>query len=315
MRYRPKHVIEYGALRALGWLVQWLPNRAALSIGWGAAAISFFLIRFRVHTAMSRIRHVVGDDVPEREIRRIAWVSFRNLCFNVIEILRMPRLTPERISAIADVEAIPRFKELKGGNGAVLAVPHMGNWDMGGVASEIMGIPVFFMARRQKNPLVDAYLNRMRGVTGVETIPTDSRSLRTILRNLKNGKVFAILPDVRARTGGVPIRFFNGTAYLPPGMASFARHAGVPVIPATLSRSGWTRHRWRVHDPIVPDPAMEKDQDERRILQLVMDIFDRAVREQPEQYFWYNKRWILDPPDSMNDDDGSDPIPENSRPV
>ncbi len=298
MRYRPKHILEYGALRTLGFLVRWMPHRMALGTGWVVAAISFFLIRFRVHAAQSRIRHVLGDDIPDREIRRIAWISFRNLCFNVIEILRMPRLTSKRISAIAEVEDFHRLKELMGGKGAVLAVPHMGNWDMAGVAAEMMGIPVFFMARRQKNPLVDAYLNRMRGVTGVETIPTDSRSLRVILKNLKEGKAFAILPDVRARTGGVPIRFFNGTAYLPPGMALFARHAGVPVIPAVLTRSGWTRHQWRMHDPIYPDPAQTKENDEVRMMQEVMNLFDIAVRKQPEQYFWYNKRWILDPPDT-----------------
>ncbi len=26
-----------------------------------------------------------------------------------------------------------------------------------------------------------------------------------------------------------------------------------------------------------------------------MCVFDRAVRERPDQYFWYNKRWVLQP--------------------
>jgi len=26
-----------------------------------------------------------------------------------------------------------------------------------------------------------------------------------------------------------------------------------------------------------------------------MNIFNAEIDESPEQYFWYNKRWILDP--------------------
>jgi len=26
----------------------------------------------------------------------------------------------------------------------------------------------------------------------------------------------------------------------------------------------------------------------------IMQVFDRAIRTHPDQYFWYNKRWVLD---------------------
>jgi lauroyl/myristoyl acyltransferase len=46
---------------------------------------------------------------------------------------------------------------------------------------------------------------------------------------------------------------------------------------------------------VYSDPGLDKAEDCRRITQRVMDIFDAAIRAQPEQYFWYNKRWVLDP--------------------
>ena len=27
----------------------------------------------------------------------------------------------------------------------------------------------------------------------------------------------------------------------------------------------------------------------------VLKIMDQAIREHPEQWFWFNKRWVLDP--------------------
>ena len=44
-----------------------------------------------------------------------------------------------------------------------------------------------------------------------------------------------------------------------------------------------------------PDPALPKEQDWLRMTQAVIDLYDAAIRAAPEQYFWYNKRWVLDP--------------------
>lgn len=296
MEVRFKHRAEYIALRVLSRLLCLFPYRMALACGAALAWVAFYLVRFRVNEAVRRIRFVLGDAVTPREARRIAWKSLRNLFFNMVEIMRFPVMTKKWVTAHVDAAGVDFIRERwQGDGGAILAVPHMGNWDLAGVCANIWGLPIFFMARRQKNPLSDAFLNRMRGVTGVETILTDSGVLRKVVRNLKQGKVFAILPDVRARESGIRVRFLGGEADVATGMETFARHAHVPIFPAYALREGWTRHRWVVLEPVYADPAVDRESDQRRIMQEVMTLFDRAVREHPEQYFWYNKRWILDP--------------------
>jgi Kdo2-lipid IVA lauroyltransferase/acyltransferase len=293
-----KYRVEYGLLRVVSALVCVLPYRAALALGAGLAWIAFHVVRYRVGEAVRRIRSVLGEDVGARAARRIAWISMRNLFFNGIEILRFPRMTQAWVVRHVDTAgmAFVRANWNRDG-GAILAVPHMGNWDLAGVGSNLMGLPVFFMARRQKNPLVDAYLNRLRGTTGAEIIHTDSGALRRVIRNLKAGKIFALLPDVRARESGVIVPFLGGQAVLATGMESFARHAGVPIFPACALREGWARHRWIVRAPVLPDVAVERESDQQRIMREVIARFDEFVRAHPEQYFWYNKRWILDPLD------------------
>jgi len=297
MTVRFKHRLEYAALRVLSAVLCVLPYRVALAVGAGLAWIAFYVIRFRTTEAMRRIRLVLGDQVTPRAARRIAWISLRNLFLNVVEILRFSIMTKEWVYAHVDTSGVDFIRaRWNGASGAILAVPHMGNWDLAGVGAQVMGLPIFFMARRQKNPLTDEFLNRMRGVTGIETILTDSGALRKVIRNLKQGKVFALLPDVRARESGIPVHFLGGEATLATGMESFARHANVPIFPAYALREGWTRHRWVVCEPVYADPAVDRETDQRRMMQEVMTLLDRAVREHPEQYFWYNKRWILDPP-------------------
>ena len=74
-------------------------------------------------------------------------------------------------------------------------------------------------------------------------------------------------------------------------MAHFAREAGVPIIPAYVVREGWGRHRWAGFPAIFPDPSLDRDADLRRMTQYVMDCFDRAVREHPDQWIWIHRRW------------------------
>ena len=69
----------------------------------------------------------------------------------------------------------------------------------------------------------------------------------------------------------------------------------MPIFPAFITREGWTRHRVHVLDPVEADPQADKEADRRRMLQQVMEALDRCIRERPEQYFWFNKRWVLDP--------------------
>jgi KDO2-lipid IV(A) lauroyltransferase len=157
------------------------------------------------------------------------------------------------------------------------------------------GIPIFSVAARQKNPLADAYLNRLRESPGIPSVARGSGTLREVIRRLRAGEMLAILPDVRAAEGGIPVPFLSGTASIGRGMASFARHAGVPVIPCMAIRQGWARHSILVWDPVWPDDTLDRDADVARITQAVMQILDTAIRRSPEQWFWFNKRWVLDP--------------------
>jgi len=78
-------------------------------------------------------------------------------------------------------------------------------------------------------------------------------------------------------------------------MAMFAVSANVPILPAIFTRKGWGRHEFIHYDPIFPDPASDRDADARRLTEAVMAIVDKAIRDNPEQWFWYNKRWVLTP--------------------
>lgn len=296
MKHRPKHVFEYVLLRTMLVLVNALPLRAALALGWLTGRFFFHVLRYRRAQADARLQQVFGDRFTAKERRRIAWISFRNLCFNAVEAARFHKLTPEKLKTMPIYSGIVTMQEIYKKNGAfIFATAHMGNWDLGGVACKLAGIPVFSIARRQKNPLTDELLNQMRAATGMDVVLNDSKVLRNVVRRLKSGEVLALLPDVRSRTEALSIRFLGGTANLGAGAALFAQMAGCPIYPVVLTRRGWTRHEYKVFDPVHPDPAVDKTDDRQRMMQALVSILDAEIAAAPEQYFWFNKRWVLDP--------------------
>jgi KDO2-lipid IV(A) lauroyltransferase len=294
-----RHRFEHGALRAAAGLAGILPYRAALTLGWVAAWAGFACARRRVETAKARIRQVFGPGVSPREVTGIAWRSWRNLAFSAIEIMRAPRATAAWIRSVSECDpSVDRLgAHCATGEGGIIAGPHMGNWELAGVIFRAHGVPIFSIAAKQRNPLTDSYLNALRERAGVPSVARGGGAMKEAIRRLRGGQVLAILPDVRVREGGIQVPFLGGTANVGTGMALFARHAGVPVFPSFAGRKGWAAHTLRVSEPIRPDPGLSREDDVRRMTEAVLRGIDAAIRNDPGQWFWFNSRWVLDPPE------------------
>ena len=298
MKRSREHHAEEGLLLLFGTTVRLLPLRIALLLGWLIALIGHHLVRFRRTEARRRIRHVLDKNLTPAQINKIAWISWRNLCFNAVEAIRFKTLTRENLPF--DNSVTPLISTLKkqlkeSPSGAIAATIHMGNWDLAGIITDLHQIPIFSIARRQKNPLTDAYLNRARNSFNMEILLNDNHILKEIIRRLKQRQLFALLPAVRSPRPARQIPFLNGPANLGAGAALFARQCDCPILPVITHRIGWSQHTFIQLHPITPDPTAEKEADQQRMMEELMAQFSTAIKANPEQYFWYNKRWVLDP--------------------
>lgn len=291
------HVIEYALLRAIAAFVRVLPYRPALAFAYAIAWLGHYVVRFRAAEARSRIRQVFGNQWTEAQVRRTAWLAWRNFMFSAIEMMRLPCMDAARIGkTVEDSDSIaPLLDYSRSGRGAIVATLHMGSWEMASAKCIQYRLPFFSLAAQQKNPLVDAYINRMRAATGFETVLRNASAMRAIIQRIRQGKVLAILSDVRSPAPGISVDFLGMQANIAWGMGVISHQTGAPVFPVAIRRVGWTRHVFRVFPAIETDPNAEKRADAARITQAVFDVFDKCVRESPEQWFWFNKRWLFDP--------------------
>ena len=289
---------EYALLRVICGIVNAVPYALACLLARGASWFMFSVLRVNRRRTLERIRGVFPDR-SEREAVRIARGSLDNLFMTAVEMARSARLDKrwiERHVVDAEVYAERLRKLLDEGRGVVIMVPHSGNWYMAAWAMASCGVPLFAIAARQRNPLVYAWMQRQYG-SRLEVLERGSAGvMRDILARLRKGKGFAILPDLRVPSPDTPVPFLNGTANVSHGAAMFAVSACCPIVVAIMRRERG-RHVFDHLATLRPDPAASDRREEaRRLTREAMTLLDGAIQKTPEHWYWFNKRWILQPP-------------------
>lgn len=293
-----KHRVEYGAVLFLEWIFRVLPYHLGILFAWLLARFAFSVLRFRRREAERRIRSVFPD-MKQREVSRTAWISLRNIALNGAELMGIGRLSDSWIRRryISGYdETMAHLRSLtESGTGVILALPHLGNWDLAGIIVAHAGIPIFAISGSQKNPLTNDWINRKRA-KGITVLERGSSAIRQCVKRLRGGEVMAVLPDVRMKQPDLLVPFLGGEANIGRGVAAFAVQTGAPVLVVRLRRIGLFHHTMGIADTIRPESGSAKDPGEsERITRRVMSLIDSQIREEPGQWFWYNKRWILDP--------------------
>lgn len=298
-RIRFRHRLEYAALRTAQAVIAPIPLKFAGALVSGVLRVVFRLCWPAMKESVSRMREVFGEDFPVSECRRIARTSVWNLTMNFVELFHAAKMDASYLrvhleGAEAAREGLLALIAKHGG--VVLALPHMGNWDLAGIACSAFGIRLMALARAQNNPLFEKWMrqNRLGNFEAVDRrFPS---SFVRIAHHLKGGGAFAILPDVRHNRPGVGVTVFGKPdVQLGKGMAKFARMGNVPIVPVLMERKDASHHIIRLGDPIFPDLEADADVDAKRVTQTVWNLFERRIRERPEQWFWHNRRWILTP--------------------
>ena len=287
---------EYIALRAACAVVNAVPYPAACAAARGLAWMLVKVFRFKLRRTLSRI-HGCFPEKTEGEATRIAVASLANILMNAVELIRAPRLDRAWIERhVKDVHVYAdRLKAIADeGNGVVIMVPHSGNWYMAAWAMARCGVPLFAIAARQRNPYIDAWMNRQYG-EGLEVVERGSaRTMAEIKSRLERGQCFAILPDLRVPSKDVQVPFLNGTANVSHGGAAFAVAVGAPIVVAIMRRENGL-HVFDHLATMRPDPSKNRREEAVRLTRETMALLDAAIQKTPEHWFWYNKRWILQP--------------------
>ena len=291
--------VEYGALRLACGLVNAVPYRLAMALAGFSAVFAVRILRFKRSRTMGRIAAVFPEK-SKAERLRIATLSFANVLQTAVEMIRAPRLTRKWMDRhVVDGQMYKDRLQtyVDEGKGVVIMVPHSGNWYMAAWCMAAYGLPLFAIAAKQRNPKIDAWMKRQYGA--IEVLERGSaKTLVEIKEKLGSGRAFAILPDLRVPQRDVEVDFLGGKANVSHAGAMFAVRCGSPIVVAVMRRENG-RHVFDHIGTLRPDPAAkDKKAEAVRLTREAMKMLDGRIKAHPEHWYWYNKRWILQPVDA-----------------
>ena len=293
----PSHYhLEYLFLRHLGTLAQALPLCISLALGATLGSIVFHILRIRRRVALRNLRLAFRNALSEREIRRIAIRLYRNIGRSLVELLRFPLLTPERVRKLVAFDHVERLDRVtRSGKGAILLTGHFGNWELMASAIAHRTRPFGVLVAPLKNRPIDDLAHVYRRAGRLLPIPTGT-SVRKLLRRLRRGEFVGLVADQDAGRDGLFVEFFGRPASTAQGPALLAHRENLPILMSFIVREPGGRHRVffePVPDELSDDPSSPKAI--RRITEYYTHMLESYVRRYPDHWFWVHRRWKTRP--------------------
>lgn len=288
-----RHGMLFAAAEALRRLICLLP------LAWVAPAGRWFgrmawLIAFgQRHIAEKQLRET-GVACDRSQARRLGRRVFENISMNVVEWLHSTAWPPELFMQRVDVEAETIRRAHAEGKGVIVAMGHIGNWEVQMRACHyFLGLKLYAVMAPQRSERFNDWLVKQRELGG-DTMLSSQAGALPIVRALRRGNIVGMLGDQDSkRVRGVFVDFFGRPACTPAGIGMLSHLSGAPIVPAC----GWRlsdrpdHHHLMFGDPIRPDPALDSQADALRMTQDYTVWLEARIREHPGQWVWMHRRW------------------------
>lgn len=246
---------------------------------------------------MANIAQVLGPNVSEAELERLAAGVFRMSARNFGELLRLRSLTNADLAELVPIteESLTALREAnERGQGVIIATAHMGAFDLLGHAIGAQGVPLTVITGRTTSRfLFDAVTHLRQGHNCTMVEPTPA-GVRHVIRSLRKGEVAGFVTDYDFFQNGVPVTFFGRETTLPPGPIRIARDTGALVAPMFPYR-GLGRHQLDVGAPFEVAKTADVDADVAAGMEMLRSRLEAGIGAHPEQWVLFQRAWPLEP--------------------
>lgn len=280
-----------------GWIGR-IPPSSLESMGRAIGRIAYIVdIRHR-RIVLQNLRFVYPQ-WDSRRTRRMARRVFEHFGIVFLEILQAPYLEPAAFKERVCVEGLALLKDtLNTSRGCLLFSAHLGNWELGFLAlSAHIDRAVTTVAKPIKLQMAHAWLTALRSRFGNRVVFKNG-AMPFMIQSLRQGHTVAVLVDQGVRyKEAIEVTFFGKRSMATPAAALLGLRCRVPVVPLFCVRGDDGRYTVKVYPPVNFKRSASLRSDIPAFTQELMNTLEDVIKEYPEQWFWFHKRWKRTHPD------------------
>ena len=291
MRVRPEAVIRLPqarrrellrntlvrAIYRFGWRVAArLPTRLVAVIISGVSWVAWQRSDTHIRNLRRNLTYATGSPVNDDLLRAAIKSYFRSF----YEVLALPAWSATEIRRRISVVNEHVLRDAYAGSGAVVALPHSGNWDLAGAWACVTGMPVTTVVEQLPPDEFAAFL-AFRERLGMQVLShRDPAVLTTLMGAIRRGRVVSLVADRDLAGTGVPVSWRGQPITMPAGPALVARRTGAALLPAVCQFTD-DGMAIIIGNPIQPRPGRDGL---IAMMQQVADFFADTIAKHPQDW-------------------------------
>ncbi|NDL56115.1 phosphatidylinositol mannoside acyltransferase [Phytoactinopolyspora mesophila] len=284
-----------------GWAaVRAMPERGAYGLFRTIADVAWRRHGSAAQGFERNLARVVPDASPG-ELRDLSRAAMRSYLRYWCDAFRIGDWSQERVTNRVRTINEHRLREpLESGQGIVVPLAHMANWDHAGAWAGLTGISAASVAERLRpEELFEKFL-AYRTRLGLIIWPlsgSDVNIMAKLTEHLEGGGLVCLPADRDLSRRGVPVTFFGEQTRMPAGPAMLSLRTGAALVPMTSHYEGKEPNHGIVlefHDPIeVPEQRAGRI---AAMTQRVADAFEVGISQHPEDWHMAQRLFLSDFP-------------------
>lgn len=293
-----KNLREYRALRFITFFVQKMSTQGAVKFARSFGLFVYYCIPIRKKLAITQCAEIFPEK-SAKEIKQIVKGSFQNFSQTFVDLMRIPVRAEHELDERVTFHGTEFFSRAKtAGNGLIIASGHFGNWEIVGERIAEKYLPLSVIAKKQRNGLVDDFINSYRKIAGIETIPL-GMAVRGALKALRNNECLALLADQDAKHRGIFVDFLGKPSSTATGPATFALKTGALLIGGVSVVNPDGTYDCFFEEIPYHDLDGLSEENIHILTQRYADFMNKYIRKHPDHWFWMHRRWKTKPPISI----------------
>ncbi|KTD62563.1 lysophospholipid acyltransferase family protein [Legionella spiritensis] len=265
-----------------------------------AGLFFYYCLPYRRNIVMGNIHQAFGSRLSERQKKHLAKSYYSHLAMSLKETLLLRFMSEKKLKDSVEVRGHERMLDVVANQKGVLVLTgHFGSWEyapIGGILNfkQFQG-QFHFIRRTLGNKFIERMMFRRYYQAGLNVIPKKN-ALQQVSEVLEKNHAVVFVLDQHASLAnrdGVAVEFFGKKAGTYRSLASFARHTGVPVVPAATYRLPNGRHVLEFLEPLYWQEYESTRESIYRNTLGYNQVLERIILAHPEQWHWLHKRWKL----------------------
>lgn len=289
--------LTVGAYKLGSLLSKGVPTFLSALVGSALGVPASVALREKRLMVERHMRRVVPS-ASEWQIRRLTQKVFDSYARYYLESFRLPVLDAQQVAKSFSVEGYDEHlvPALERGNGAILALPHLGGWEWAGRWAADLGNKMTVVVEPLQPPELFDWFVELREKFGMRVIPVGPEAGSAALAALRANEVLCLLCDRDISGGGVVTRFFGESTLLPAGPATLALRTGAALLPTAVYFTDRSDGHLGVIRPPIPCLRTGRLRaDVERITGLVARELEFLIERAPEQWHLLQPNWPSDP--------------------